>query len=439
MLGLVCYFLICVSSQAQIISTIAGNGTIGSTGDGGPASVAGLVNNNSVIVDGSGNIYITDGHTIRKISSSGIISTIAGTGIAGYNGDGIPATNAKLNSPMDIAIDDSGNLYIADMHNQRVRKVDAGGFITTISGNGSMGYSGDGNQATDATFRDPTHLILDKNGNLYIADSKNNVIRKIDTSGTITTVAGEQYVITLGTYCRYGGDNGPATAAYLCEPRDMLIDTSGCLYICDAGNHRVRKVNNSGIISTFAGNGLPGYPHDGNPATASSISVPFGITAGMSGNVYILSTDGPVVRGINTGGLIYTYAGNGTSGYSGDGGPSLAAQLNNPAGIAMDMTGVMYIADHDNYRVRKISAPTVVHEAGNKLSYAVFPNPANNNVQFSGLNIVSIKLYNTFGRLLKEAYFTDNIDVSDIPAGIYFFRLFNKNNELLHQSVFSKE
>ncbi|MBV8904333.1 MAG: hypothetical protein JOZ22_11920, partial [Acidobacteriia bacterium] len=256
------------------ISTVAGNGSVGYSGDGGPATAAELGDPRGIVTDPAGNIYFCDimDHVVRKIDLNGKISTIAGTGVAGYNGDNIPATQAQLNTPWRVTIDPAGNLYIAEEGNNRIRKVATNGIITTVAGNGTRGYSGDGGPATSASLRGPEQAELDVFGNLYIADTYNNVIRKVDTSGTITTIVGTGYGEgTSGEVGGYSGDGGPATKAELFFPVSIALDPAGDLWISDQGNDVIREVNTSGIISTVAGiYNVAGYTGDGGPATRAT-------------------------------------------------------------------------------------------------------------------------------------------------------------------------
>jgi sugar lactone lactonase YvrE len=215
-------------------------------------------------MDSAGNIYIADmrNNRIRKVAASGIITTVAGNGTGGYSGDNGPATSASLSSPLGVALDSSGNIYIADYGNSRIRKVDTTGTITTVAGNGIQRYSGDNGPATSASLYGCTGVALDSSGNIYIADNYNNRIRKVNTVGTIITVAGNG---TPG----YSGDNGPATSASLDHPSNIAMDSSGNIYIADSYNNRIRKVDTSGIITTVAGSYFKGYAGDNGPATAA--------------------------------------------------------------------------------------------------------------------------------------------------------------------------
>jgi trimeric autotransporter adhesin len=335
-----------------IINTVAGNRNSGYSGDGSTATLAKIDYPYSVAVDSSGNLYIADtgNNRIRKVTVGGIISTVAGNGGSGYSGDGGTATLAKLDSPMGVAVDSSGNLYIADTWNNRIRKVTAGGIISTVAGNGNSGYSGDGGTATLAQLDYPTGVAVDSSGNLYIADTWNSRIRKVTAGGIISTVAGNGN-------SGYSGDGGTATLAQLDYPIGVAVDSSGNLYIADTWNSRIRKVTAGGIISTVAGNGDSGYSGDGGPATLAQLSVPFGVAVDSSGNLYIADSDNNCTRKVTAGGIISTVAGNGDSGYSGDGSTATLAQLSVPSGVAVDSSGNLYIADNDNNCIRKAGMP----------------------------------------------------------------------------------
>jgi trimeric autotransporter adhesin len=365
-----------VDAQSRIISTVAGNRSDqGSfSGDGGPATEAGLFLPAAVTFDSAGNLYIADAgnHRIRKVAAgSGIISTVAGNGTASgtdwgsFSGDGGPATAAGLASPGGIAFDGTGNLYIADSNNQRVRKVAAGtGTISTVAGNGSYGFSGDGGPATGTIISFAFGLTVDSSGNLYIADAGSDRIRKVAAgSGTISTVAGSGN--SSGEFQFYG-DGGPATAAGIYNPIGIIFDSAGNLYIADTYNHRVRKVDaKSGIISTIAGNGtntgngIGTFSGDGGPATAAGLYQPVGLALDASGNLYIADTENHRIRMVAAGsGIISTVAGTSARGFSGDGGPATAAQLYFPEGLALDASGNLYIADEANSRIRRLSLGT---------------------------------------------------------------------------------
>lgn len=347
LLGLI--LLPCLSN-GQVINTFCGNGIAGYSGDGGAATAAKINSPSGSATDAAGNVYISESgsHVIRKISPSGIITTAVGTGVAGYSGDGGAASMAKINNPNKILIDGTGNLYISDFSNNVVRKVSTSGIITTIAGTGMGGYSGDGGPATAANLFQPADIAFDASNNLYIADYVNYRIRKVSTAGIISTYAGSGTAGSLG-------DGGPATAAQFHFPYRVIFDESDNLFIADAYNNKIRKVTPSGIISTFAGTGTPAFSGDGGPATAAELANPVGIAFDGTGNMYIADDYNNRIRKISTTGIISTFAGTGTAGYFGDGGPASAAQLNEPRDLTIDAAGRMYISDDYNDRVRIIS------------------------------------------------------------------------------------
>ena len=351
---------LCLPAAAQMqlvpgISTFAGNGTVGYSGDGGAATSAQLNQTQGVATDSAGNLYIADwqNNRVRKVdAATGVITTIAGTGTAGYSGDGAAATGAMLKGPTGVLVDSSENVYIADQANNRVRKIDAGtGVITTIAGNGTTGFSGDGGAATNAAMFSPTDLIFDSAGDLYISDDGNHRIRKVVAgTGVITTVAGNG---TPG----YSGDGGAATSAELYYPAGMVVDSAGNLYIADTFNNRIRKVaSGTGVITTYAGTGTAGFAGDGGAAASAEFNTPARLTLDRAGNMFIADQSNNRVREIFLGtGIITTVAGDGTAGFSGDGGPGTAAAFHTPLGIAIDNAGSLYISDSSNSRIRKLA------------------------------------------------------------------------------------
>ncbi len=356
-----------IQVQGQIINTIGGNGTAGYSGDGIPATSGEFNGPEGVAVDDSNNVFIGDhlNYRVREISG-GIITTVVGTGIAGYSGDGGAATDAQLNTATGVAVDDSGNLYIADYDNERIRKVSAKtGIIITIAGNGTQGYSGDGGQATDAELYWPLNIAIDTAGNIYIADTYNYRIRKIAIgTGIISTFAG------TGVY-GYSGDGGLATNAEITNPWGLVVDDSENVYITDTYNERIRKINGStDIITTIAGNGTGGYAGDGGPATSAELYYPTMVALDACDNIYIADWENNAIREITkSSGIITTVAGNGTAGFWGDGGPATNAELDKTWGVALDDSGNIYMTDYTNSRVRKVTgvvvAPTI----------KVIPNP----------------------------------------------------------------
>ena len=333
---------------AGAISTVAGTGERGYGGDGGPALRAQLAEPWGAAVDGMGNLYIADkgNNRIRKVDAAGVISTVAGSGGWGYGGDGGPALQARFLAPSGVAADAAGNLYIADTGNNRIRKVDAAGVISTVAGTGKQGYGGDGGAALRAQLAFPLGAAADGAGNLYIVDAGNNRIRKVDAAGAISTVAGTGDV----------GDGGSAVRAWLGFPGSVTADGAGNLYIADTFNERIRKVDAAGVISTVAGSGERGYVGDGGPAAQARLASPLSAAADGAGNLYFVDAGNHCVRKVDAAGSISTVAGSGRYGYGGDGGPAVRAQLALPRGAALDDAGNLYIADTENHRVRKVDA-----------------------------------------------------------------------------------
>jgi hypothetical protein len=338
--------------KAQTITLYAGNHTAGFSGDGGQATAAEINWPRGGRIDASGNTYLVDAsnHRIRKVTATGIISTFAGNGTSGYTGDGGQATAAEINTPYEVCVDNSGNVYVSDQTANVVRKIATNGIITTFAGNGTAGYSGDGGQATAAELHSPYGVNADNSGNIYIADGTNYRIRMVNTSGIITTFAGNG---TSG----YSGDGGQATAAEFDWPGGVAIDYAGNIYIPDAVANCIRKINTAGIISTYAGTGTAGYTGDGGQATAAKINFPKGVCIDGANNLYFGDQNNNVVRKVSaSSGIITTFAGNGTAGYTGNGGPATAAELNAVNSVWTDNTnGYVYISDYNNNVFRRVT------------------------------------------------------------------------------------
>lgn len=403
---------------AGYITTIAGNGTIGSTGDGGPGTRASFFPLRGVATDQAGNVYLaisvslsdvwSTGNSVRVLNSSGIIqtavgisdngdgapatqavidpqglatdrgsapqdlyiadsrnnqvrrvdgvtgviTTVAGTGSAGFSGDNGPALAAQLSGPSDVAVDRSGNVYVLDQTNHRVRRIDTRGYIATVAGNGVFGYSGDGGSAVNAALASPTGIDIDDVGNLYIADRYNYRIRKVTAQGVMTTFAGN------GTYNPAGpsGDGGQATQAQVGVPTDIVVAPDGSVYIAEYGTHRVRKVRTNGVIITVAGNGNFGATGDGGLAVNALLHSPYRVALDAQSNLFISDYDNVRVRRVDVvTGIMTTVAGTGSPGGEGDGGPATAANLYGPAGIAVDAAGSLYIAQSASARVRVVA------------------------------------------------------------------------------------
>jgi hypothetical protein len=337
-------------TPGRTVSTTAGTGVVGYTGDNGAATSATLAYPSGVAYDASGNLFLADAnnHVVREVSKTGTITTVAGTGIEGFSGDGAAATAAQLDTPTGVAVDASGNLYIADSHNHRIRKV-SGGTITTIAGTGIAGFSGDSGAAIAAQLALPSALAIDSTGNLYIADTNNHRIRKI-AGTTITTVAGD------------GEELYAATAAALDSPTGVAVDTAGNLYIADRLNQRIREVTvANGNITTLAGSGAGfsgSFTGDGTAATSATLARPAGVSVDAAGNVYVADTDNQRIRQVGNG-AIATISGTGVQGYGGDNGLATGAILNNPKSVAPDPSGNISIADKLNERVRNGLLPTL--------------------------------------------------------------------------------
>jgi sugar lactone lactonase YvrE len=394
-----------------IIHTIAGNGVASFTGDGGPAIQATLNSPSAVQVDGAGNIYLIDTLRIRKITTDGMIQTIVGDGSETYSGDGGPAVAAGIN-PHNFAIDPSGNLYIADFENSLVRLVTTDGMINTVAG--ALLFNGDGGPAATAQFCMPWYLAMDGSGNTYVSDTYNHRVRKIDPTGTVSTYAGTGVINTniysgiatvvnianpmglalgpsgdlyvadywqcridlitpdgmlqliAGKSCGYSGDGGPATGALLQNPEGLLLDPAGNLYIADSGNNRIRMISPDGTITTIAGTGSAGSGADGIPATQSALNNPEGLAMDGAGNLYIADYGSNRVRMVNPDGIITTVAGNGKAGNATNGKPATSQTVTEPTGVAVDSVGNLYITEWGVYCIRKVDANGILSTiAGN--------------------------------------------------------------------------
>ena len=425
------FVLLPVFVSAQIISTVAGNGSLLYRGDSTAATAASFYYPNGVAVDALGNIYISDAlnAVVRKVNTAGIISTPAGSGTPGFGGDNGPATadSAKLNSPAGLAVDILGNLYIADAGNARIRKVDRFGTITTVVGGG--GSTSDGVQGTDYSLSVPVSLAFDAARNMYITDDGR--IHKVSSLNIVTTIAGNGGE-------GFSGDDGPATAAMFNDPAGLAVDASGNLYIADKSNFRVRMINISGTITTVAGNGdgvgsgYGAYSGDYGPANEASLNFPTGVAAGSGGNIYIADRNNNRVRLLDGYGNITTIAGDGSSGFGGDGGPAVDAQLSAPGSLAVDINGNIYVADELNSRIRKISGFGVsagVHNIPAKEQIAVYPNPATDYFTVIGLAPSDcISMYDVVGRLLYTSSVTgyqQQVGIEKLYPGTYFLQAFD--------------
>ncbi len=375
------------------IDTVAGSGQ---TGDGGLAIAAQIGNIQAVALDGWGNIYLsdTDNHRVRRVDTAGVIRTVAGTGTPGFSGDGGPATDARLNFPYGLAVGPDGSVFVADLGNGRVRRIGPDGVITTVAGNGQKDPTGEGRRAVDASLLTPRNLALDPEGNLYIAEFDGHRIRRVSPDGGISTVAGSAAP-------GFRGDGGPAVVAQLAYPAGLAVDGHGVVYVADSKNQRVRKILPSGTIATVlggtpatalftptaitldangnlyvadatrtiraytatgawvavAGTGEPGFAGDGGPARSAKLTAPRDLAADSGGNLYL--ADGVRIRKISKG-TIQTIAGDGYLRAIGDGGVAIGAELLHPSDVALDSIGNLYIADTGTHRIRQVSRSGVI-------------------------------------------------------------------------------
>jgi sugar lactone lactonase YvrE len=415
--------LLPLMANAQFITTIAGNGTFGYTGFGGPATAAQIGYPRGLEADSKGNIYIAcwgGGNGVIKVNVNGVATMFAGVATTGFSGDGGPASAAQIYGPTDIAIDAIGNVYIADARNSRIRKVDTNGTITTVAGGGSI--VADGGAATATLLSYPNGIALDSKGNLYITEQLNNKVRKVNTSGIITTFAGTG----AGGY---SGDGGAATAAKLNNPCRLAIDRKDNVYIDDYGNSRVRKVDSLGVITLVVGAGA-GFSGDGGLATAAQLAGNLGLTTDGGGNIYIADWGNNRIRMIDSNGIIKTIAGTGVAGYNGECILTTAAELNSPTDVAVDGSGHIYISTFRDNRIRVLATTCKldVPETENLYeSISIYPNPASNELTIAApISLLSIFITDMIGNAIYTQRCTTRkvkIDIAEFPAGIYLIRI----------------
>ena len=340
--------------------SVAGDGIAGYSGDGGPATAAEVLEPGGTAVDSAGDLFITEGYNnvVREVvKGTGDIITVAGNGTYGFSGDGGPATAAELRGPNSVAIDSAGDLFISDTQNHRIREVvKATGDIITVAGNGTAGDSGDGGPAIDAELNNPCGLSLDAEGNLFIADTGSNSVREVvEATGDIITVAGDGIA-------GYGGDGGPAAEAELNDPGSVAVDSAGDLFISDSGNHRIREVlKTTGDIVTVAGNGIAGDTGDGGLAINAELDIPAKVAVDPVGDLFISDVGSNVVREVlEATDEIVTVAGDDIAGYAGDDGPATGAELDGPGHVAVDPAGDVFISDSYNNRIREFTPAVTV-------------------------------------------------------------------------------
>jgi len=418
------FLLYSLAIKGQTITTYGGGGTSGIC-EGCAATACAIPDPVGGVFDKLGNYYFASclsGNTIREINNAGIITTVAGTGSGGFSGDNGPATSAMLNGPFSVKFDTAGNMYILDALNYRIRKVSAStGIITTIAGTGTAGYNGENIPATAAEIN-AGDICLDKVGNIYVAEYNNRRVRKIDTSGIIITVGGTGVVGS-------SGDGGSATNAML-SPNGITIDDNDNLYIADPYGSVVRKITPSGIISTIAGNGASAFAGDGMPATAASFQ-PAHICIDSINNLYISDVYNNRVFKVDPSGIFWLAAGNGATGFSGDGGPATAASFNYVSGVSTDSCGNLYITEPGNGRIRKVAfnpecwplkAPQVV---SNEVS--IYPNPAYEVINVDGITTQeNYSLLNINGIIEQQGILkpgNNEISIQALPPGIYLLEM----------------
>ena len=422
-----------VFAKGQIITTFAGGGT--SSPNGVTATSAKIFGPYGGVFDSHGNYYFVEYSSISrvdKIDTLGVITTVVGTGSAGYNGDGGRADTSLLNWPSAVIVDSLDNLYICDHENNRIRKVDAiTGLISTVAGNGITGFSGDSSLAINAEFHKPGNICFDKHGNLYIADANNLRVRVVAPSGIITTYAGNG---TLGI----GGDGGLATLAQV-QAFGLCVDDSDNLYVSGnaIGSCRIAKINAiTHIITTIAGTDT-GYVYNGDNVSALSANMaPSTIRFDNAcENLYITDYVNNRIRKIDATGIIHTVAGNGIEGFSGDNGDAFGAELYYPTGLTFDSCGNLYFGDQYNNRIRKVSFnPACWPEKVNNIiatnSLTIFPNPATTylTIQSSALPITQVTITDLLGQTVYNQLPTANcksltVDVSGLPNGMYFVKI----------------
>jgi trimeric autotransporter adhesin len=413
------------NAQGKKIKTIAGTGIGAFSGDGSASTGAELHAPISVAVDPTGNVYICDrlNNRIRKIFTSGVIVTIAGNGGLGNSGDGSIGTSAEVR-PYGMTLDNSNNVYIADAAYHRIRKVNASGIISTFGGTGVLGSTGDGGPVSAATFITPCGMTFDTAGNMYICDGMANVVRKVNKAGIISRFAGND---TAG----FAGDMGLAIEARVDSPYSVAADRKGNVYISDMINNRIRKVDAMGIISTYAGTGTHGYAGDGGMAVMAELNRPAGLATDTLGNLYFADADNDVIRKIDTDGVITTVVGNGTPGFGGDLGSVDGCNLHTPFGVAIDKYGEIFIADANNQRIRATYTPVSVADVNAQATIAVYPNPVADMLSVSGIDKNDvITIADIAGRVVSTSVQSTAaadaiVNTAALVPGMYLLRVSN--------------
>ncbi len=444
LLLVLCFVLLPFVGNGQIITTYAGIGVGGDSGDGGPATLAKIVGNGWGVFDHLGNYYFTSGNwvnKVRKIIPTGVISTFAGDTVASSSGDGGQATAATLNNPEGIAVDKNNNIYIAEHAGARVRKVNiATGIISTIAGNGIAGYSGDGGPATNASLNGPYSLCFDPYGNLYIADVINGNIRKIDTNNVISTYAG-----LYGSSSGYSGDGGPATLAGLAVLNGICSDSKGNIYIAHYSN--IRKIDYvTHIISRFAGNSISGFSGDGQVCDSASMNTPTMVAVDACDNLYIVDNGNNRIRKVDISTRkIITIAGNGNGPYNGDGGLADTSSIYLPSGVAVDTLGNIIINDLVNNRIRKVTqakCDNSTHlgiEGVKSLGVTVYPNPVNSVLYVECETVMqSVVITNVLGQAVlkgESGELRAVVPVGQLAAGVYILEVVGDGGGIYREKI----
>ncbi len=424
---LLCDF--CYFASAQVITTAAGNGSATYSGDGTQATAAGIGFTGFIRFDREGNYYFSAlNNTIRKVTTTNTIYTIAGNGTVGFSGDGGPATAAQLNitGGGGVAFDSDNNLYIADHANNRIRKVNRlTGTISTYAGTGVAGYSGDGGPSSLAQLNGPICIAFDSENNLYVTDGFNYRIRKINNLGIISTIAGTGIM-------GFSGYGGPAISADIYVAGGIIVGNHSDLFQADG--IRVRKIDlSTGIISTIAGNGVYGYSGDGSLATNAQFLSTMDIALDRSDNLYVSDRNNHRIRMVNAVGVISTVTGNGIGGFFGDMGLATSAQIFSPRGVAIDICDNLYFSDNGNNRIRKVTfnPPPCeylsVNEQSNKQVVALYPNPAKEEINIEGAQPhTTYRLCNAVGNVVQHGGLKQNsntITINHLPPGLYLLVL----------------
>ena len=380
-------------------------------------------------IDSAGNVYIADrgNHVIRKVTVDGIITTFAGTGQLGSSGDGGPAINASFNEPTGLAFDAQGNLYVADSQNNRIRKISSSGIITTAVGTGAQDFSGDGGQAVAASLNLPRGITIDKNGNLYIADADNNRIRKVTATGVISSIAG----VNIDGFT---GDGGQANEAQIHFPTSIGVDNAGNVFFSDTGNNRIRKITPDGIINTVWGTGSAGFSGDDGPGINAQLNAPGGLSIDAAGNLYVADRLNHRIRKMGLDGKVSTVVGSGVQGVNGDGTDVRTTQLDSPAGLGLDQQGNIYIADTENHRVLRIKSYNSVTSVSAASYFPGLPVAPESVISAFGPNLASSLVINTQLPLPTQLG-TTKVKVKDSTgierlASLYFISMYQVNYQV---------